>query len=537
MSAQDDHKEAAMDSVDHQWVEVPCQRSVADSQFAQGVQDFQFSISRPQGFIPAQSYFRVELELLGNGDPAAASQPIFREQIAFAENAVGNLFSNVYMRAGGQDVSSITSFAPQASMLQARTSKTQSWLNSTGRTWGMSGSFAERCATVSQSAAGQAANAAPTGLSGFNDRRELTYKPCDANAFLTATVAVAATSDALTGVGTNFTAGDVGNSIVIAGIRFTIKAFTNATSVTLNNPIGAAQIAATTNWYMIRRNLVRSAEARNRVFVLWRPPVGIFEAEDVVLGSGDYRISLTPDSNFQSCAIETINDAPLPGVLGVAGSTFTLNVKSLQFYAATVKMTIPDSVQELHLKEYLVQQRVMTSNSLNLSFSVPASTTVLHVFLQDNIAGSSARAPPSNFKVLNGSDLNLSTIQVTFDNLTVPQTRWLSGFAANTPAGRNTALLQQLYNQSLISRRADSSPGGAESFNEWLDRGPLYSFYFSRDASSRSTDVQLQVTYDGTGLAGGFDTTSKLFLVAEYDRAVEITTANGLITAVRSLNI
>ena len=177
-----------MDSVDHQWVEVPCQRAVADGQFAQGVMDYQFSISRPQGFIPSQSYFRVELELLGNGDPAAAAQPLFREQVAFAENAVGNLFSNVYMRAGGQDVSSITSFAPQASMLQMRTGKTQAWLNSVGRTWGMQGSFAERCAAVSQSAAGQAANAAPTGVSGLNDRREITYKPTAANAFLTASI-------------------------------------------------------------------------------------------------------------------------------------------------------------------------------------------------------------------------------------------------------------------------------------------------------------------------------------------------------------
>ena len=205
----------------------------------------------------------------------------------------------------------------------------------------------------------------------------------------------------------------------------------------------------------------------------------------------------------------------------------------MTFYAATVKMSIPDSVQELHLKEYLVQQRVMTSNSLNLSFSVPASTNVLHIMLQDNIAGSSARCPPSNFKVLNGSDLNLTTIQCTFDNVTLPQTRWLSGFAANQPAGRNTALLQQLYNQALIARRAEASPGGSESLNEWLDRGPLYSFYFSRDASSRSTDVQLQITFDGAG----FDTTSKLFLVAEYDRTVEITTSQGLVTGVRSLNV
>lgn len=522
-----------MDAVDHQWVEVPCQRSVSDGNFAQGVQDFQFSISRPQAWLPAMSYFRVELELLGSGDPAAAAQPLFREQIAFAENAVGNLFTNIYCRAGGQDVSSITSFAPQASMLQMRTGKTHAWLNSVGRTWGMQGSFAERCAAVSQSAAGQIANAAPTGVSGFGDRREVSYRPTAANQFLAATVAVAAAGDAVVGVNTNFDDSDVGNSIFINGIRFTVKARASATAITLSAPIGAAAIAPTTNWYMVRRNLVRSAEARNRVFVMWKPPIGIFSAEDCVLGAGDYRISCTPDSNFQSAGVETINDAPLPGAVGVAASTFTLNIKNVLLYVATAKMSIPDSVQEVRLTEYQVQQRVMTSNSLNLSWSVPASTTRLHIFLQDGIAGSSARAPPSNFKVLNGSDLNLTTLQCTFDGMTLPQTRWLSGFVSNQPAGRNTALLQQLYNQSLISRQAEASPGGAESFNAFLDRGPLYTLFFARDAQSRSTDVQLQITYDGAG----FDTTSKVFLVAEYDRTVQITTAAGLITEVRSLNV
>ena len=45
-------------------------------------------------------------------------------------------------------------------------------------------------------------------------------------------------------------------------------------------------------------------------------------------------------------------------------------------------MSIPDSVQELHLREYQVQSRQMTGPNLNLSFSVPASTVALHLFLQ-----------------------------------------------------------------------------------------------------------------------------------------------------------
>ena len=116
-------------------------RGVADGAFGQGLIDFQLSISKPQAFLPAASYFRIEMEILGAGAPAAASQPLLREGLAFAENACANLFNNVSFKAGGQSVSEINSFVPQASMLRMRTSKTQAWQKSVGRTWGMNGSF------------------------------------------------------------------------------------------------------------------------------------------------------------------------------------------------------------------------------------------------------------------------------------------------------------------------------------------------------------------------------------------------------------
>jgi hypothetical protein len=157
--------------------------------------------------------------------------------------------------------------------------------------------------------------------------------------------------------------------------------------------------------------------------------------------------------------------------------------------------------------------------------------------LQAGTAGSSPLTPPSKFTVLNGSDLNLQPLQLTYSNQTRPMTRWNSAFAVNNPVGRNTAYLQQFYYQSLIERRSEDSVGGAPSFNEWLTRGPLYSFAFSRDATDRSTDVQLNIAYNDVAPGVAFDTTSKLFLVSEYDRCVEISTSNGMVTAVRSLNV
>ena len=51
-------------SVDHQWLEVPCQRTATDSQFSAGIQDYVFSVGAPNVFFPSKSYMRYQLPLL-----------------------------------------------------------------------------------------------------------------------------------------------------------------------------------------------------------------------------------------------------------------------------------------------------------------------------------------------------------------------------------------------------------------------------------------------------------------------------------------
>jgi hypothetical protein len=154
--------------------------------------------------------------------------------------------------------------------------------------------------------------------------------------------------------------------------RSTIIAVTNGLQATVV-PRPPGNLAANADFYCVRRNIGRSAEGHNQVYVLWQAPLGIFGAEDVVLGSGDYRLSLTPDANYALSAIECLNPAAQPSA-GAADGTYSIRVKNVIFYASLVKMSIPNSVQELHLREYQVQSRQMTAANLNLSFSVPAST-------------------------------------------------------------------------------------------------------------------------------------------------------------------
>ena len=524
---------------DHNFIEVPCQRSVASSNFRAGVQDFVFTIGRPSCWYPSSSYFRVDLEVLGCGTAGAIAQPKVSEQIALAENCVSNGYSNAYFLAGGQQVSAISNYLAQASMVQARTETAKGWGESAGQAYGLGASFSERCLAISSNGVAGANPSnitAPIGLSGLNDCREEMYKPIVAGAYPADhyTVALTAATGAVLGVDTAFAATDVGNTIVIAGTKYTVLAWTDALNITVSANVGA--VVATANWYMIRRNLTRSTQASNKVSVLWRPPLGIFGlGSTVCLGSGDYRFQLSPSADFRTSMIETYN--PNFATASGANCPFTINVLDVKFYAHIAKASIPDGVQECFFNEWQLQSKTQTNNSMVHSFTVPPSTRSLYVFLQAGSAGSNPAFPPSRFAGVGDSDLNLTAIQITYANQTKPQTRWVSSFVDGTALESNTNFLTQLYHQQLIESGIEEEKGGVETMNQWLQRGPLYGFRFDRDMHDRATEVQLQITYGDPSTGVRFEATSKIFLCAQYSRQVNIRSSNGAVVEVQSLAV
>ena len=118
---------------------------------------------------------------------------------------------------------------------------------------------------------------------------------------------------------------------------------------------------------------------------------------------------------------------------------------------------------------------------------------------------------------------------MTYANITKPQIRWDSSFVANGN------YLTQLYMQSLIENHLDEDVGGAETMDQWLQRGSLYCWCFERYSEDRSTEVQTQITY--TDVALQVWQTANLFLCAEFTRAIEISHSAGQIVHVRALNI
>lgn len=112
--------------------EVTCQKAVNGAAFIQGLQDFNWSVGYPVSWIPSPTYMRLTVQL--NSDAAGGNvQPVLADRFAFAENAANNIYNNVYLRAGQQDISSIINYSPQASMFKHRITKPGALLTNVGK--------------------------------------------------------------------------------------------------------------------------------------------------------------------------------------------------------------------------------------------------------------------------------------------------------------------------------------------------------------------------------------------------------------------
>lgn len=126
--------------------QITCQRQIADDEFPKGVMDYNFSLGGKIGFIPNHSYFRIEVEVNGAG---AGVAPFLDENVALADGLCSNLFNNVYVKMGGQDVSTLTNFCGQAGMVKTRLEKSGAWLSSIGKQFGFDADRQKRLEQVS----------------------------------------------------------------------------------------------------------------------------------------------------------------------------------------------------------------------------------------------------------------------------------------------------------------------------------------------------------------------------------------------------
>lgn len=288
--------------------------------------------------------------------------------------------------------------------------------------------------------------------------------------------------------------------------------------------------------YTTRRdNIAVGVGDASIVYFLWQPPIGIMDVSSK-MGSGDYRFQLNPNAFYKQACVEAITDDGAGGTVGaVPGTDYNFEVENIEFYAAVCRETIsPSGHESLTLNEMQVQSKPVVDGENNLDFTVPVSTKYISVFMQSQKSGTDTRVPLTKFTTLPSGDENsvgterkLKSIQLSYANTSKPSTRWQSADDQAT----GVAQLQQRYLDSKSASGLLYSEGGAESYEDWLKRGILLHYSFTRDRDDRSSQLQVQVNFDGLA------PDTNLFVVAHYTRQVDIHVDKGFITAVSTRTI
>lgn len=487
------------------FMEISSTSGTQGTEFDSGLKDFPFSIGAPNVWYPSKSYFRVDWQLRGNLAGGAPFKPTVAEQIAFADNAPGALLHDVTFNAGGQPVSKLNQYIPQAAMCKHRTRDTESWRKNVGsKAFLQEPSFTKRMAYTT-------GNVTPE----LGDESEYVDLG-DSTHFNDYTVAIAITTGLVTGFQTDLEKLEKGDTLVVNGIKYEV--LTEATNATGANmtvaPLAAAVAASAEAYGLVRRN---AFEGRNTVYTMFQPAIGIFDY-DKPLAAGNYTFQLNPNPNYKTSAIQTLRDT------GVVPTNCDIYVERIRLYVATAKMVIPDDTITLDLMEVMVQSKVSSASGTNVEhFTVPSSTERLSVFVQSGDAGTNTAIPPGDFRCKDNSQYNLSNVQITYGGMTKPQTRWSSDY------DNNTDRLQHRYLESMIETGLIETETGGESFESYMQRGPLVTYRFDTDRDNLSTEVQLQMDYSS------IEAGARIFLVAHYRNSTTITTKAGQVVAVEQL--
>ena len=129
-----------------QYRQVPCIRDVSGQNFTGGALNFRWECGGNSWWIPSRSYIRMRAKLTkANGDPLTLA-----DGIAPNLDLCPNLFQSGEFRIQDKTVSRIGDFFAQVDVIEARQTKSRSWIKSVGySTHFLQDSFADRLNLVS----------------------------------------------------------------------------------------------------------------------------------------------------------------------------------------------------------------------------------------------------------------------------------------------------------------------------------------------------------------------------------------------------
>lgn len=463
-------------------------RDVTDNNFPNGAIHFRWQVSGQKWWIPSRSYFRIRCKLTDKD----GNQLNDIDDIAPNMSLASNLFQNAEFRINDKTVSRISDYMPQIDALETRLSKSRSWLESIGKSTNFwEDSFAVRKSDVT--ADGLITGDYDTNVG--NDFIELGL-PADTTYSYDATTGVYTFDSSsldipdLTGI-----IQDPDNlEISLKGVRakilevtkttikVSISSLTSATDLTINPSNGYDRLV------LMHYGMVKRGRNMSEFEICWQPPLSIFKIAHA-LPSMKAEIVLNPQTSsaYQSYAIES-QGAKTPNV------DFKFEIVNMYFYCNTVNGSRVDD------KTYLLDLKQTTCNSEQFNpsqtsfhqknFDVSPSTSALTVAYQDTRCGSDSRMSSSKFRVSNSSyvpseELKLNRFFINYAGQNLPAPDADPNFVAGTD------YTTQRYVDTQMNSGAMFDTGGAETIEEFHDRGSYYHFNWPRDGTDRSTRVNV----------------------------------------------
>ena len=525
-------KSANEGTANAQYRQVSATKDVTGTQFSQGVQQFRFDTSGNTWFVPSMCYFRLRCSLSQVRADGEQPTPILsKADVAPNVGLAANLFKSAEVQLNGNTLERIAERIPQIDALKTRMSNTGSWLDQVGKSTNFWNSdFAARRESV-----------AVDGYTGVNPLLAPEYGPLltQAQAGFDANLLIGYHTPSQLMV---FDDNGVGNIDILHGVmavrpgdRFVrgenvleIKHVINATRAMVDvvatgaagrctidngeNPAGGVN-----GWSVQKLQHARDNQARgkNQFEIVWRPPLGFFNVEHAIPPGGQWMVEFNP-ANAMDCRKNVVQS--LLGDLDVLRNPSAVNqidfrVDEFFFYVYTVESNRFDHGDWLlDIEHTRCQLQNMPSDATSLiqkTFDVPGKTSHLTLAFQDQAEGSDTRCSRSLFKIRpppvgdpnnqahEGQELLLERFFMTYAGQQKPAPDFDGRYENVTGNSRSSQsnFLVHRYVDSLMQADLYHTDGGAESFNDWIRRGPYYHFRWPKDAMENSTRVNVNIKF------------------------------------------
>ena len=516
-----------------QYRQVSATKGVTGAQFSQGVQQFRFDTAGNTWFIPSMCYFRIRCSLTEVREDAGPALPILSSSdIAPNVGLASNLFKSAEVQLNGHTIERISERMPQIDALKTRMKNTGSWLDQVGKSTNFwDADFSTRREQVAVDGyMGRTPHTTPTYgprltqvQAGFRDTHTIRYNN---NTNLLHFYAVG-------GQALDIQHGPMalrrGDRVIHGTHVMQIKSIIDAQNAFVelvecgehgHESINAEDevLGGVTGWFVqkLQHALDNQAGGKNQFELVWRPPLGFFDVEHAIPPGGQWLIEFNP-ANAQDCrknAIESLlADHDVLRVPSMAGQ-FDFQVDEFFFYVYTVESDRFDHGDwYLDVQHTRCQLQNMPTDSTSLvqkNFDVPGKTSHLTLAFQDQAEGSDTRCSRSKFKIRpapvdgdrnvsthEGQDLLVERFFIQYNNQQKPAPDFDGRYTrvqSNTHLSQSNYLMHR-YVDTLMQADLFHTDGGAESFQDWIQRGPFYHFRWPKDAMEDSTRVSVNFKF------------------------------------------